>query len=58
MGDQLWYVSDIRRFGAATGWHPEGTISRSIQQIAGWLKEENRPQLIPSKEAVACVSPL
>ena len=57
-GDQLWYVSDIRRFSTATGWQPEATISRSIQQIAGWLKAENPRRFIPSKEAVACVSPL
>ena len=36
-GDQRYYVSDIARFGAATGWVPQTTVTHGIEALAAWL---------------------
>lgn len=36
-GDQRYYVSDIRKFMAATGWQPRTTIRQGVQQLYQWL---------------------
>lgn len=36
-GDQLYYVSDIRRFAATTGWRPRVGIADGLRGLAGWL---------------------
>jgi CDP-paratose 2-epimerase len=39
-GDQLWYVSDTRRFGAATGWRPRVALDQGLRHLARWLEVE------------------
>jgi CDP-paratose 2-epimerase len=36
-GDQRWYVSDTRRFCAATGWTPEVRPRAGIEKLHDWL---------------------
>lgn len=38
VGDQRWYVSDIRRFQQATGWHPEIDPRCGIKGLYTWLQ--------------------
>lgn len=37
VGDQGWYVSDIRRFQQATGWQPQVGAGRGIALLHAWL---------------------
>jgi CDP-paratose 2-epimerase len=37
--DQLYYVSDTRRFSKATGWHPKVNVADGISQLYYWLLE-------------------
>jgi CDP-paratose 2-epimerase len=37
LGDQRYYVSDIRRFKGATGWAPKVSIRQGIEQLYLWL---------------------
>jgi CDP-paratose 2-epimerase len=36
-GDQKWYVSDVRAFGAATGWQPRTSVAEGLARLHGWL---------------------
>lgn len=36
-GDQLYYVSDIRAFGAATGWAPKIGVEEGVARLDAWL---------------------
>jgi CDP-paratose 2-epimerase len=36
-GDQRWYVSDTRKFGAATGWQPRVAPAEGVEALAEWL---------------------
>jgi CDP-paratose 2-epimerase len=36
-GDQRWYVSDTRKFRAATGWRPRVGATEGIEALADWL---------------------
>jgi CDP-paratose 2-epimerase len=36
-GDQRYYVSDVRRFGAATGWAPRTSVSEGLERLYEWL---------------------
>jgi len=38
-GDQRYYVSDTRRFKAATGWAPKVTARAGIERLFQWLAE-------------------
>ncbi|HLK66764.1 MAG TPA: NAD-dependent epimerase/dehydratase family protein [Bryobacteraceae bacterium] len=38
-GDQRYYVSDTRKFKAATGWAPKVTARAGIEHLLGWLAE-------------------
>ncbi len=38
-GDQRYYVSDTRKFGAATGWAPATDVAHGIERLACWLRE-------------------
>jgi CDP-paratose 2-epimerase len=38
--DQRYYVSDIRRFSAATGWQPKFSIHRGLACLYDWLKSQ------------------
>jgi len=42
VGDQRWYVSDIRRFQHATGWQPEIDPGCGIERMYTWL-QTHRP---------------
>ncbi|PTY08090.1 CDP-paratose 2-epimerase [Opitutaceae bacterium EW11] len=37
--DQRYYVSDTRRFSAATGWKPRVSVRSGVTQLYGWLAE-------------------
>jgi CDP-paratose 2-epimerase len=36
-GDQRYYVSDTRKFQAATGWRPRTSVRAGIEQLYDWL---------------------
>jgi CDP-paratose 2-epimerase len=36
-GDQKWYVSDVRAFGAATGWQPRTSVAAGLARLHDWL---------------------
>jgi CDP-paratose 2-epimerase len=38
-GDQRYYVSDTRKFKAATGWAPKVTAREGIERLFQWLAE-------------------
>jgi CDP-paratose 2-epimerase len=38
-GDQRYYVSDIRRFGDATGWQPRHEVEEGVSALYQWLIE-------------------
>jgi CDP-paratose 2-epimerase len=38
VGDQRYYVSDIRRFTQATGWRPRTRVGEGISRLHAWLK--------------------
>jgi CDP-paratose 2-epimerase len=37
IGDQRWYVSDTRRFSAATGWAPKVGVRDGVARLHQWL---------------------
>ena len=37
--DQRYYVSDIRKFGAATGWKPRVGVEQGVERLYQWLQE-------------------
>ncbi|MDX1654338.1 MAG: GDP-mannose 4,6-dehydratase [Candidatus Competibacteraceae bacterium] len=41
-GDQKYYVSDIRRFAAATGWQPATDARQGVARLHRWLKHNRR----------------
>jgi CDP-paratose 2-epimerase len=49
IGDQRWYVSDIRRFAAATGWAPQVEVSDGVERLYRWL--DSRSRLARAEEA-------
>jgi CDP-paratose 2-epimerase len=38
--DQRYYVSDIRRFGALTGWTPRTSVRDGVGRLVAWLRDE------------------
>ncbi len=38
-GDQHYYVSDIRKFGEATGWYPKHNVQQGVAKLYRWLCE-------------------
>ena len=38
-GDQRYYVSDTRKFGAATGWRPRVDVYQGVERLLAWLCE-------------------
>jgi CDP-paratose 2-epimerase len=38
--DQRYYVSDIRRFGALTGWAPRTSVRDGVGRLVTWLRDE------------------
>jgi CDP-paratose 2-epimerase len=45
-GDQRWYVSDPRAFGAATGWAPRVSPAEGIARLHSWLVEESAQAVV------------
>jgi CDP-paratose 2-epimerase len=46
-GDQRYYVSDIRRFQAATGWKPKNRVYEGVARLYQWLQHHRRPSQEP-----------
>lgn len=42
-GDQRYYVSDTRRFRAATGWKPQVSVRQGLNRLYRWLMESRHP---------------
>jgi CDP-paratose 2-epimerase len=38
-GDQRYYVSDTRKFKAATGWAPKVSVRAGVERLYEWLME-------------------
>lgn len=36
-GDQRYYVSDTRKFAAATGWAPRHSVRQGVERLYHWL---------------------
>ncbi|HWC97970.1 MAG TPA: NAD-dependent epimerase/dehydratase family protein [Candidatus Sulfopaludibacter sp.] len=48
-GDQRYYVSDTRKFKAATGWAPKVNVQAGVERLLHWLLESRglpAPQLV------------
>ncbi|HEX2163444.1 MAG TPA: SDR family NAD(P)-dependent oxidoreductase [Thermoanaerobaculia bacterium] len=43
-GDQRYYVSDTRRFQAATGWRPRVGAEEGIERMLSWMSSERPPE--------------
>jgi CDP-paratose 2-epimerase len=55
-GDQRYYVSDTRKFQAATGWAPRTTIPEGVARLHAWLREmasESKAANLSDTEATA-----
>ena len=39
LGDQRYYVSDTRKFQAATGWSPTVGVEEGVRRLYDWLRE-------------------
>lgn len=50
VGDQRWYVSDVRRFADATGWQPRVSPADGVRRLHEWLRSER--ELLAVAEAV------
>ena len=44
-GDQRYYVSDTRKFQAATGWRPRVSVAQGLDRLAAWLRETRTPAI-------------
>jgi CDP-paratose 2-epimerase len=51
-GDQLFYVSDTRKFQAATGWRPANDVRAGVQKLFAWLESRHRPETAREAERV------
>jgi CDP-paratose 2-epimerase len=40
IGDQRYYVSDTRRFEAATGWRPRVDVPTGVERLYRWLAQQ------------------
>ena len=50
VGDQRWYVSDIRKFHRATGWLPRVGVEEGVRRLHAWLMA-SRQQAMPLRAA-------
>lgn len=41
-GDQRYYVSDTRKFKAATGWEPKVSVREGVERLYKWLIEAHK----------------
>jgi CDP-paratose 2-epimerase len=51
VGDQRWYVSDIRKFHRLTGWSPRVGVAEGVRRLHGWLTA-SREEAPPMRVAV------
>lgn len=51
-GDQLFYVSDTRKFEAATGWRPATNVRSGVDRLVRWLASRHRPEAARPAEQV------
>jgi CDP-paratose 2-epimerase len=49
--DQRYYVSDTRKFQAATGWQPEVSVAHGIERMYAWLATSKPRPLAPRGRA-------
>jgi CDP-paratose 2-epimerase len=54
-GDQLYYVSDIRRFCAATRWRPRVGVADGVDRLTQWIEARFAPgrRSLQAKEMLA-----
>ena len=50
VGDQRWYVSDIRKFHRATGWLPRIGVEEGVRRLHAWLMA-SRQEAMPIRAA-------
>jgi CDP-paratose 2-epimerase len=55
--DQQFYVSDIRKFTAATGWTPKVTVREGVARLQQWLSEFSDVPVISRVPAPKLVAP-
>lgn len=41
VGDQRYYVSDVTRFAAATGWVPRTSVTQGLHALHAWLQAQS-----------------
>jgi CDP-paratose 2-epimerase len=51
-GDQLFYVSDTRKFEAATGWRARTDVRSGVDRLVTWLASRHRPEATREAEQV------
>jgi CDP-paratose 2-epimerase len=57
VGDQRYYVSDVRKFAAACGWSPRVSVRSGVEQLYRWLRQARRADTgAPAAAAVAPVA--
>jgi len=52
VGDQRWYVSDIRKFHRLTGWSPRVGVAEGVRRLHGWLmasRDEGPPMRVATR---------
>jgi CDP-paratose 2-epimerase len=54
VGDQRYYVSDTRKFKAATGWAARVSVREGVQRLYEWLVEEHRAHALGSERGARC----
>lgn len=51
--DQRYYVSDLRKFSAATGWRPRVCVADGVQRLYDWMVEEFGERITQPRGQVA-----
>lgn len=54
-GDQRYYVSDTRRFQAATGWRPQVDAAQGVASLYRWLREMRAGSTAEPTARLACL---
>ena len=49
--DQLYYVSDTRKFQKLTGWRPRVEVKEGVAHLHAWLKANRSPERVERREA-------
>jgi CDP-paratose 2-epimerase len=48
-GDQRYYVSDVRKFAATTGWRPRVVVREGVRRLDAWLRESLAQSALPAR---------